>query len=421
VFRRRRAPPPASAESCLHEAFWILLGRAPSDTERQEFRRHHAAGGEPAVRQRLLSSPEFHLIFSGWKDDLGIGKDPAAHEAGLRALGSHEPFVRRVYQLLLDRDADEAGLRHYVAMLEAGEARRNFIRVLVTSDEFEARYRPIASQEGGGYVPRDVQLCELANPAKWDNPDWLRLLKSLQVVPAHKLAMHRKSYEWTQLLFGLERLGALSDAASVLSVGAGHECVLYWLANRAGRVVAVDLYEGRWRAEGAREGDERVMERPEAFAPFPYRAKRLSFRRMDGRALGFPDSSFDVVYSLSSIEHFGGYDGARAALLEIARVLAPGGILALATEYILDGPDHDEAFQPDAFARLIEVPGLTLVEPVDTRIYRRYDARTVDLGRNLDQRPHMVVRIGQTVFTSVMVFLRKSGNPHDGRHPIGRG
>ena len=247
--------------SFLNEAFWIVLGRAPSEVERNEFRAHDRHGGQPYVLQRLLSSPEFHLIYSGWRDDIGIGKDPAAHEAGLRALGSNDAFVRHAYEYLLGREADDAGRRHYIDALQAGEARRQVLRILVVSDEFERRYRPIASQEGGGYVPRDVQLCELANPAKWDNPDWIRLLRSLQVLPHHKLAMHRKSYEWTQLLFGLERLGTLKEDASVLSVGAGHECVLYWLANHTGRVVATDTYEGRWQSDGALEGDARVVDR----------------------------------------------------------------------------------------------------------------------------------------------------------------
>jgi SAM-dependent methyltransferase len=406
VFRRPAAP---SADAVIRGAFWIVLARAPSDDELAAFRAHHDAGGEAAVVRRLLDSPEFHLIFSGWRDEVGIGKDPAAHEAGLAALGSPDDFVRLAYRLLLGREVDAEGLRHYAASLRAGDARRSLVRVLVTSDEFEARYTPIASREGGGYVPRDVQLCELANPAKWDNPDWMRLLRSLRVVPHHKLAMHRKSYEWTQLIFGLERLGALGDEATVLSVGAGHECVLYWLANHAGRVVATDLYEGRWQSDGAMEGDDRVFVDPAGFAPFAYREDRLSFRRMDGRALDFPDEAFRVVYSLSSVEHFGGFDGARAAVLEMARVVAPGGVMALATEYILSGPDYEEAFQPAAIRALVDVPGLALVEPLDERVYDRFDTRPVDLLANLHQRPHMVVRVRDTVFTSVMMFLRKEG------------
>ena len=220
--------------------------------------------------------------------------------------------------------------------------------------------------------------------------------------------MHRKSYEWTQLLFGLERLGRLRDDTSVLSVGAGHECVLYWLANRVGRVVATDLYEGRWQSDGALEGDAQVVERPETYAPFPYRTDRLTFRKMDGRRLEFEDASFDVVYSLSSIEHFGGLEGAGAAIGEMSRVLKPGGLLVVATEYILSGPPYEEAFSPADVDALFAQPGLRLVQPIDERVYDRHDYRAVDLRKNMHQRPHMVVEVDGTRFTSVMVFLDKT-------------
>ena len=409
VFRRRqpeREPP--APDRLISDAFWIVLGRAPAEPELAAFRDHRAAGGDALVVRHLLASPEFHMIFSGWKDDVGIPLEPAAHEAGLRGVGDHPRFVNLAYRYLFGRDADPDGLRRYVEVLESGEARRNLLRIFITSEEFENRYKPIVSSEGGGYLPRDVQLCELANPAKWDNPDWLRLLKSLKVVPHHKLAMHRKSYEWTQLLFGLSRLGKLGDDVSVLSVGAGHECILYWLANHTGRVVATDLYEGRWQSDGAREGDESVIENPAEFAPFPYRTERLTFRRMDGRSLQFPDAGFDVVYSLSSIEHFGGYDGARQAIVEMGRVLKSGGVLVIATEYIVSGPDYEEAFQPDVIRRLFDVPGLDLVEPIDESVPRRYDSAVVDLRRNMHQRPHMIVSVDGTVFTSVIAFLRKA-------------
>jgi len=391
----------------IREACWIVLGREPSNEEAGALDAYRRSGGDALVIKHLLASPEFHLIFSGWRDDIGIGKDPVAHEAGLRSLGTNRHFVERCYAYLFGREADDAGLQHYTRVLEAGEARREVVRIFVTSDELEARYRPIAAQAGGGFVPRDVQLCELANPAKWDNPDWLRLLKSLVVVPHHKLAMHRKSYEWTQLLFGLSELRALTEDASVLSVGAGHEVPLYWLANHVGEVVATDLYEGRWQSSAAREGDASVLDDPDAFAPFPYRRDRLRFLRMDGRALDFPDGSFDVVFSLSSIEHFGGLDGASASMREMARVAKPDGLVVVATEYIVAGPDYAEAFQPDAFARLITVPGLAPVQPVDTRVYERYDCRPVNLRENPDQRPHMLVTVDGTTFTSAIVFLRK--------------
>ena len=55
-------------------------------------------------------------------------------------------------------------------------------------------------------VPRDTQLCELANPAKWDNEEWVDILRSLGLSDDKRL-MHRKPYEFAQLIFGGRRLG----------------------------------------------------------------------------------------------------------------------------------------------------------------------------------------------------------------------
>ena len=135
---------------------------------------------------------------------------------------------------------------------------------------------------------------------------------------------------------------------------------------------------------------------------------------MDGRSLGIADASCDVTYSLSSIEHFGGVTGAREAIREMVRVLKPGGVLALATEWQLSGPSHPEVFRPDEVHALITHPSLKLVAPIDELVWDRYERVPVDLQRNAYAMPHMVVRIGDTVFTSVMVFLEKIS-----REPVG--
>ena len=127
----------------------------------------------------------------------------------------------------------------------------------------------------------------------------------------------------------------------------------------------------------------------------------------DGRRLAFADGAFDVAYSLSSVEHFGGLDGAIAALTEMGRVVKRGGLVAIATEYQLSGPPHLEVFPPAQVRELFDRPGLRLVEPIDEGVCRRYDSVPISLNRNPYQTPHMVVKANGTVFTSVMAFLRK--------------
>jgi SAM-dependent methyltransferase len=395
-----------SVADLVTRTFWMLLWRAPSDADAQDCERAIDAGQRAGeLVDRLIASTEFRLLATAVREREDTGRHGRAVAQTLAELGPDRAFVVSAYQILLGREPDPSGLDFYTSQLASEQSRLSFLQSLLRSDEFDERYRRLCPQ--AGFIPRDVQLCELANPAKWDNPEWVALLKSLVTVPPDKLSMHRKAYEFTQLLFGLTRLGLVRDDVQVLSVGAGHEPVLYWLANRVQRVIATDMYGGVWQAEGAREGDTGVFEDPAQFSPFPYHQERLVFLRMDGRFLAFPDASFDVVYSLSSIEHFGGVEGARASVDEMARLLKPGGVLALATEYCIAGPPHHEAFQPDQVHALFANPALELVQPLDDRVWARYDYVPVDLRVNPHQTPHMVVTDLGAVFTSVMMFLRK--------------
>ena len=394
---------PTHASHRIEEAFWIVVGRPATSVEIRDEARAFAPETERVLLLRLLSSAEFSSQRTTWLEGRQF-RDAVVLEEGLQGLGSPEAFVARAYECLLGRPADRDGLQHYVTGLGAGNRRTDVLRALVLSDEFASRFRELAPDNG--FVPRDVQLCELANPAKWDNDEWLATLRDLGL-DADKRSMHRKPYEFTQLVYGSRRLGALREDSTILSVGAGHELLLYWLANHARQVVATDMYEGVWQGVQGREGDPNVVARPEDYAPFPYRRDHLTFLKMDGLHLGLATGVFDLAYSLSSIEHFGSLAAASAAVAEMGRVLKPGGILALATEYVLGGPPHDETFQPDEFAQLMAQPGLELVQPIDVDVFRRYDYRAIDLYRNPYQAPHMVVRFGDTVFTTVMVFLRK--------------
>ncbi len=362
--------------------------------------------GRDHLYLRLLASVEFRRLAYALWDGLDPRRSLKTVEAALAQFGDDSEFVEFAYRVLLGRPADPSGHAAYLSMLTEGHWRALLLQILMRSDEFKKRFATVCPQ--AGFLPRDIQLCELANPAKWNNPEWMDLLASLAVVPLDKPSMHRKGYEFTQLLFGLTRLGFIRDDVDVLSVGAGHEAVLYWLANRVKRVIATDMYGGVWQEAGAREGDASVLSNAARFAPFPYSKDRLIFLKMDGRFLAFEDASFDVVYSLSSIEHFDGFRGARLAMDEMARVLKPGGMLALATEYLLSGPPHHEAFQPEQVHELLRHPALSLVQPIDEGVWSRYECAPVDIRRNPYQTPNMVVTDGGSVFTSVMAFLRKA-------------
>jgi SAM-dependent methyltransferase len=163
-----------------------------------------------------------------------------------------------------------------------------------------------------------------------------------EVVPGRTAEeeVERKFWEFALLTLFLEDTGTL-DNAELLAVGAGHEAVLYWLANRAARVVASDIYgEGPF---GKREADSAMLTHPEMFAPYPYRHDRLEVEHMDARRLEYENESFDGVFSLSSIEHFGGPVDIAAAASEIGRVLRPGGVAFVVTECFVQRHPLDSA------------------------------------------------------------------------------
>jgi hypothetical protein len=178
--------------SQVRQAFWLVLWREPSDRELDESVRAMEAGqSDDELLKRLRSSSEFRLLATAVHDGLDTGRSLRDTEAGLRGLGDHAAFVDAAFLAVLGRPADPSGRAYYSDRLDDGGARVNLLQTLLSSEEFRASSAPATVK---AFIPRDVQLCELANPAKWDNPDWLALLRSLEVVPADRPSMHRKAY-----------------------------------------------------------------------------------------------------------------------------------------------------------------------------------------------------------------------------------
>jgi SAM-dependent methyltransferase len=253
--------------------------------------------------------------------------------------------------------------------------------------------------------------------------------------------IHRKHWELALASLFLEDVGAVREDADILDVGAGQDSLLYWLANRVRRVVAVDRYgDGDF---AGREANAGMLRYPEAFAPFAYRRNHLEVRHMDARRLEFEDASFDAVFSLSSIEHFGIPDGVRAAAAEIGRVLRPNGHAFIVTEcfvtrHALQSPLVQSAVrlvtggrraagarirrrQEDVFtwreivSQIVLPSGLQLmqdpllsVSPVtfDNEMRIHPDGRVESESGSIS--PHIVVRARSGPFTSLALALQRA-------------
>ena len=343
-------------------------------------------------------------------------------------LDSDQNFLDALYRILFGREPDPDGRRTHLERLETGRVgRENLVREFVASPEYQykhlVKYDPFTCFFGyeqvadpAPFLPYVIdnpfdgpQLCELANPRKWLDETWRQTQVGLRLVSTNLADLHRKTFEITQTVYGLRLLGGLKGGEDILGVGVGHEFLVYWLSNHCASITGTDLYKGDWTSQNAKEGDPSVLDDPDNYAPgFPYQKERMSFLRMDGRRLEFEDNSFDHVYSLSSIEHFGGNQGTAKAMAEMGRVLKPGGYACIATEMILNGERHKEFFLPEELAEyVVAASGLKLIQAPEFRLPRVALDNPSLLPAENDYRPHLVLEEKGVRFTSVYLFLQK--------------
>jgi SAM-dependent methyltransferase len=269
--------------------------------------------------------------------------------------------------------------------------------------------------------PKKLSLSGLVNVTAYEDERWLSLFDELgsysydrHIFNARQQPeVYRKGWEWTQTIYGLEQLDMVRPDHTAIGIGAGRECVIYWLADRLARVVATDLYGNeKWSAAGGVEADAAVMENPQAFCPRSVRLDSLEFRVIDGTDLSpFHDNTFDIAWSLSSIEHFGGHERAADAVREMARVVRPGGVVVVATEFLLlNDQVHPEFFNKNEIDQYIvsASPHLELVEPINWSLPPvDYLIDSVVAWDKIDRtRRHVVINDGENQWTSVLLFFR---------------
>jgi SAM-dependent methyltransferase len=264
-----------------------------------------------------------------------------------------------------------------------------------------------------------TKLNRLCYVEDWQNHEIRETLVELQKFNPEGF-IHRKDWEWAIGLIAMKRFDKLNKSSAAIGVGSGTEPIPFYLANKISHVYATDLYEDSesWKKAAPIE----FLRNPKKYAPFPYREEALTVLRMDGSNLNFPDETFDIAFSFSSIEHFGGknHSGALKSMREIERVLKPGGIAVIATEYIINGKKHPEFFNKKTIhSDLIDkLEKLKPVEPLDLRITTNtldtvIDHFTIDANwDDMDEEykkthPLILLKIRNILFTSIMIVFQK--------------
>ncbi len=236
-----------------------------------------------------------------------------------------------------------------------------------------------------------------------------------------------KQWEIAMAIRALKDFGALRPDATVLGIGAGTEATTFYLSRHVHQVVATDIYAGSgpW-ADVAPVG---FLVEPRLFAAgVACDPKRVFPLHQDARALDLPDDKYDGVYSCGSIEHFGSLDYVANAAYEIGRVLKPGGIMAISTEFKVAGPPDGDGWDPSVILFsaeklrhwLIEASGLELVDALETDLSDETLSTRRDLlaflsaakqlanpAQKIGIYPNIILYHEGYLFSSVHLTLRK--------------
>jgi hypothetical protein len=224
---------------------------------------------------------------------------------------------------------------------------------------------------------------------------------------------HRKFWEVAQAARALVDFGGIHPDAEILGVAAGVEATMFWATNHVRRVFATDLYldAGGWEREAPRT----MLTSPDEHSPCAWNRRRLVVQHMNALELRYEDACFDGVFCSSSLEHFGGRAEVSQALAELYRVLKPGGVATLSTEYRLRGPGPGLPgtllFDAEELRNLIiDALPWTLLSPLDLELSDRTRASAISLTdafANKELFPHIVLEHDEIAFTSVHLALRK--------------
>jgi len=341
---------------------------------------------------------------------------------------SHHPSI--IVDLLSGKSRSEIRMKilqlNEIARKKADNVEvRSFIRRLKQTSSYSYRTEPNGR----------IKLNKICCIEDWENHEVKEIIPKLQDITYYNKCqgilarkpgqIHRKDWEWALGIIAMKRFGKLNNKNTALGIGAGRELILFYLTNYLDHLYATDLYS---RKEWENFAPVDFLDNPSKYAPFPYDQSALTVLRMDGTKLEFPSDSFDIVFSFSSIEHFGGADhsGALKSLKEMERVLKPGGIAIVATEYIInnkDPPDLTNQFYNERtiYSHLIDrLDIMKPVEPVDLTISPKtldrgiidsFDAVEWDTSRVDDDfkqvNPYVVIKLGNMLVTSIMLVFQK--------------
>jgi tetratricopeptide (TPR) repeat protein len=220
-----------------------------------------------------------------------------------------------------------------------------------------------------------MKLCKIADSHDWQEPEFQASASLLQLQPSKT----RNSWEAIQVYAGLQQLGLLKGTSRALGLGTALDGPLTEALAQTCQAVTVDDLD-------------------------------LSAQ---GPIAAIADESFDFVWNCGAIAQTDNFQDLHRLYKEMHRILKPGGIAALTTEFNLsDQPSYepnrlwvDRNWMRQWFTdEAALVQGLELIEPLDWSI-----ADEPENQPRLRRAASIQCYANDVILSSIAFFLRKQG------------
>ncbi len=235
-----------------------------------------------------------------------------------------------------------------------------------------------------------------------------------------------KNWKTAMALHAFDEFIPNVDDKLFAGIGAGTELLTELLAQSNAIVFPVDRYLEQTAWSDAAPPGYMLSTKP--YNQIDHIHENIIPVHSDARCLELPSAFFDGVYSCGAIEHFGSIEAIQAAASEIGRVLKPGGIASISTEFRLDGPANKKWFDDNCILFTVDMIEEHIVKPSGLMLVDKPDnlpsPKTYETRRNLADflqltkkayrhedndmvYPNLIIEHDGFLFCSIHLLLKK--------------
>jgi len=257
-------------------------------------------------------------------------------------------------------------------------------------------------------------ICQLVTAAQFREPEYARCAAALRL----PLVLHRKQWEFAVTLQALDAAGLLRPGARGLGFGVGAEPLPAAFAALGCEVVLTDLdpEEARRRGWSETPATDLSAYNRDGVCDQELFARRARWTAVDMNAVpeDLRRGEFDFVWSSCALEHLGSLESGARFVLSSLECLRPGGMAVHTTEYNASSNRFTYDHAPTVLFRERDVEAL-LAACREAGAAATFTPFSGDepADRHVDPPPHtglphLKLRLGRFVSTSVSLVLRKT-------------